>query len=300
MRLITIMLCLLPLATPLLSNGDEIHNNPSAAQTNSKTQNEQDVIESPSPVQPPPSEPTPKPNNQGLKGDIDAGGEASAARANAIARSANEIAIDDLAEQHRMAEGTELMVKISYWQFWAGALGLILLGWTLRETRRTADAAVRQAEANRAWVTAPTDFSPVEYDGGSPQRLRFRMGIQNSGITPANNIQITVALMGPNEMPEWETEVQQKYNYGLLGPGDKVVFPINELKVSMIENAIFSGTSLTMKVIINYATIMQGVHGVTQITYEIQHENYAPTIGGFRCGNSSLFYRQVGAECLAI
>lgn len=64
-------------------------------------------------------------------------------------QAAEERSKADLKAQERMAGATEEIVRISWFQFFAGLCGLAMLGLTLHHTRRTADAAIEAAKVAR-------------------------------------------------------------------------------------------------------------------------------------------------------
>ena len=63
------------------------------------------------------------------------------------------LAAKDLVQQTRMADATETIVRYTCWQIIIGMVGLIMLGWTLWETRRATKAAISAVKQNRAWVS---------------------------------------------------------------------------------------------------------------------------------------------------
>jgi hypothetical protein len=108
---------------------------------------------------------------------------------------------DDLSAQLRVADAAEKQIWLG-WAAWALSLiGVWLLWSTLRETRKTSQAAQADAEANakaaenarkqlRAYVSAQPDF----VDNVGPTTIRMRLSLTNHGATPASKVVTAVAI----------------------------------------------------------------------------------------------------------
>jgi len=108
---------------------------------------------------------------------------------------------DDLSAQESMAHSTSSLVSLTTGGLIVSFLGLGLLGWTLRETRRTADAADRTANAaenaDKSYLIWDMSASFVQGETGGVDRNRVivRAKVQNYGRTPATNFSCAVAAL---------------------------------------------------------------------------------------------------------
>lgn len=250
-RLITIVLCLsvsisvpvkgdhtatLRLDDPLIQESPKKSNQSETAdrakevvaeKPGADTNQHQKPIESPSAVESPASEQSASDSKSKPNSDLSLIGQTTEAQANAIARSATEIAIDDFGQQFRMAESADFMATVSFWQFLLGGFGAALLFWTLWETRRTANAAVKQAQQNRAWIV----YKRTNSGGLIGDTYKVIFYVANMGQSPANKIVIKkakYAVYGPvisDPNAAMSSDVIESTKGGALGPG--VEFALN-------------------------------------------------------------------------
>lgn len=171
-------------------------------------------------VAPPGKRPADDSNNR-PGGELSMTRQSADIQANAIARGANEIALDDLREQFRMAESAELMATVTVWLLVLGVLGSGLLFWTLLETRRTANAAVDQLKQGRAWIAYKRACNGKLV--GDTCRVTFY--IANHGTSAANRIVIKKARYSvhganvANPNAAMGDALVESIEAGLLGPG---------------------------------------------------------------------------------
>lgn len=89
----------------------------------------------------------------------------------------------DLKAQESMADAAIELIKVSWWQFGAGVIGLATLFLTLKYTRDTAKAVSETAERQlRAYVGV------VSIDTTKPFMDEFTVHIKNVGQTPAHKM----------------------------------------------------------------------------------------------------------------
>ena len=187
----------------------------------------------------------------------------------------------DLAAQWETADITNLAFR-------AGILGIILVAWTLAETRnasREANAATRAAEsalaetkeANRAQLRAYLSIQGVNF--GSPvirgERLRVSVEFKNTGQTPANDTKIIAQLMvgdcGLMMAGQPELVEEKERTLGGLGPGDT-----RRSGVSVEVGGAAQWEGITAKIKAgDSAIILAGALTYTDAFGETRHTNFA-------------------------
>lgn len=145
----------------------------------------------------------------------------------------------DLCEQRRMAKAAETTVLINWFQLVASILGVAFVLWSLREARKSTDAAVRAnellAEDQRPWLQI--SFS---YDGttqsGPETLLRVRPTIRNVGSRPASAAMVwNVSGVSTDELRKqiaFHIANDAKQRDGLKNAYGNTIFPGDQLSPS--------------------------------------------------------------------
>jgi hypothetical protein len=155
--------------------------------------------------------PTISVNTQADKSPSAASEDEAAAKAREEARQ-----IRDVAAQESMAQAAWRMVCLTILQIVIGALTIFFLGWTVLETRRTANAANKTVRAMddtaqrqlRAYISHKPDGIQYEYvheaEHGDDRVVQFgplKYSEFNFGVTPANNVKMRVRVLHSSDPP---------------------------------------------------------------------------------------------------
>lgn len=131
---------------------------------------------------------------------------------------------DDLKAQKSMAESTEKIVNISWWQLALATLGTIALLYSLRLNQRATNAAVIAANAARDQIAAERAWiSFISFNSGAIKQSIFlneeiNNGIifqyiwKNNGRSPAVNLRVYTTIITqpiteekiPEARPDWQ------------------------------------------------------------------------------------------------
>lgn len=97
----------------------------------------------------------------------------------------------DLQSQRSMARSALGLLHLNFWQLFFGLLTLFAIGWTLLETRRTADAAIDTAKAAKKAERAYISFSSFQNPVKTSSEMVISLTYENFGKTPATNLTIS-------------------------------------------------------------------------------------------------------------
>jgi hypothetical protein len=150
---------------------------------------------------------------------------------------ATEREIEDLVAQQNMADATDQLVLLTKLQFFLGMVGTGALVYTLYLNWRSTDAAVKTAQAERAWVISH-EFDSVTINGfvdGTRTKNGFAVIAKwkNAGRSPSINTECYTEhrLINPGEeipifqIGQHEGEIRQ----ASIGPGNVVSGPVRAL-----------------------------------------------------------------------
>lgn len=209
----------------------------------------------------------------------------------AIQGISNRIALEDIDAQRSMARSALGILHLNFWQIVLNAILSLVVGWTLIETRRTASASVRAADAAENSVRAhlyPTVRAEFSYkdDDSAPdpnydymdfekRRINISFYVKNYGKTPARNIQFGITMVC-DEINE--TPFDSKQWIDMLEEGGKPEFITSD----------FFATRL-------FVTESNNKKPVARVTIE-----YDDVFGSIRVKSQTLFYADFYGEGLSM
>ena len=115
----------------------------------------------------------------------------------------------DLNAQEGMWRAANYLVALTFGELVFGVAALIFLGWTLMETRKTADAAVKTAEAaeaaERAYVSVDFELRHVGPENIERSVIEVVAHVTNYGKAPASDINWTIGYTKAPQGAKTET-----------------------------------------------------------------------------------------------
>lgn len=181
-----------------------------------------------------------------------------------------EIARSDLAAQESMAAATDELVELGWYQLAAGIAGAVLLLWTLLQTRKSTDAAVRAATAaeaniysNRAWMCL-SGFSTAPFKDGWIDGVHFDSGfalsvqLRNMGLSPALQCDVYRGLRivkMSDDIPEFERSNTKDLRSATVGPQQTVSSPMMAITDSNVNDLLSGHARVFIYVHISYHDI---------------------------------------------
>jgi|GEM_PF-5360099 len=149
----------------------------------------------------------------------------------------NTIERRNLAAQEGIRVASERMAAHSQIAMWVSILTAIFLGYTLYQTRRTADAAARTAEAAEATESAHLS---VEVGAQAPEFMNDKLpvvaSVRNEGRTPARNLAIRIEQMLGEELI-----TIAKADIAFLGSKKSAYIPVESVYDGALEQQALSG-----------------------------------------------------------